>query len=484
MKNDQKKPAQAHETNAWVDNLTGSEGFSGSMLLFGYAGKSASDPENSICLYLDASLNQKLDIRNEDILYSRKTGNGNELEGTLLWVKKDSQSAGKDSTDASSFLQGDLYNAYLSKQAAFPTVPVVSCVVTCTGIPVVCSQAQNAAAQTAVGTLPPPSIVHCTTLLPACQQQQANVAAGFPTVPVVSCVVTCTGIPVVCSQAQNAAAQTAVGTLPPPTIVKTCFTLLPGCQVPNDTANVAAGFPTVPVVSCVVTCTGIPVVCSQAQDATAQAAVATLPPPTIVKTCFTLLPGCQVPNDTANVTAGFPTVPVVSCVVTCTGIPVVCLQAQNAAVQTGVATLPPPSLTHLCPTQVPACPPHTLHQQCTSLIPACTAAQYNTEAGFPTVPVVSCVVTCTGIPVVCSQAQDATANAVALQARLGGQHTAIPPTAIRLCPTLIPRECFPPIDFRTLVPVTCGQPVITIIPTIPRISCAAQCTLISGVCQI
>ena len=119
MKNDQKKPAQAHETNAWVDNLTGSEGFSGSMLLFGYAGKSASDPENSICLYLDASLNQKLDIRNEDILYSRKTGNGNELEGTLLWVKKDSQSAGKDSTDASSFLQGDLYNAYLSKQAAF-----------------------------------------------------------------------------------------------------------------------------------------------------------------------------------------------------------------------------------------------------------------------------------------------------------------------------------------------------------------------------
>jgi|GEM_PF-1468038 len=421
MKNDQKKPAQAHETNAWVDNLTGSEGFSGSMLLFGYAGKSASDPENSICLYLDASLNQKLDIRNEDILYSRKTGNGNELEGTLLWVKKDSQSAGKDSTDASSFLQGDLYNAYLSKQAAFPTVPVVSCVVTCTGIPVVCSQAQNAAAQTAVGTLPPPSIVHCTTLLPACQQQQANVAAGFPTVPVVSCVVTCTGIPVVCSQAQNAAAQTALGTLPPPTIVKTCFTLLPGCQVPNDTANVAAGFPTVPVVSCVVTCTGIPVVC---------------------------------------------------------------LQAQNAAVQTGVATLPPPSLTHLCPTQVPACPPHTLHQQCTSLIPACTAAQYNTEAGFPTVPVVSCVVTCTGIPVVCSQAQDATANAVALQARLGGQHTAIPPTAIRLCPTLIPRECFPPIDFRTLVPVTCGQPVITIIPTIPRISCAAQCTLISGVCQI
>jgi len=392
MKNDSRASAAGAETNDWVDQVTGSAGYEGAVLFFGYAGRSAADPDNSISLYLDAGLGKKLDIRKEDILLSKKTTDSHNLEATLLWVKKSAQYATETETPAASFLQGDIYNAYLG-QKGIPTLPVVSCV-TCTGIPVVCSSVANATAgvnaqgpiptlpiEACVPTMPVVSCVTCTGIPFVCSQATpsalntgpaANAQTAIPTVPVVSCV-TCTGIPVVCSSVANATAGV-------------------NAQAPIPTLPIEACVPTMPVVSCV-TCTGIPFVCAQAPQAAHTA-------------------GTQ-----ANLQTNIPTMPGFSCVICPTTSSAGYLSARNSGLQAGVQTIVPTQPTSTCfpSTPLTTCFP-TAH--CTGLPHICTQAP-NTqvqggiranaqgpvptlpiEACVPTMPVVSCV-TCTGIPFVC-----------------------------------------------------------------------------------
>ncbi|MBL0910912.1 MAG: hypothetical protein IBJ09_00960 [Bacteroidia bacterium] len=412
MKNDPKASQAGAETNDWVDQITGSADYEGAVLFFGYAGRSAADPDNSISLYLDAALGKKLDIRKEDILFSRKTTDGNNLEAMLVWTKKSVQHATDAEASPASFLQGDIYNAYLN-QNAFPTVPVMSCV-TCTGVPFVCSEAPKAGVQ-AGAQAPIPSIVHACPTVPAascivctgipliCGQApqsglQANAQGAIPTLPVEACIptmpviscVTCTGLPFVCSQAPQSAAnkglqgnlQTNIPSMPGFSCVVCPTTPPAGCvsaQGSGLQAQAQTDIPTVPVVSCV-TCTGIPIVCSQAPNAAQQGNLQTVFP-TI--TLCSKNPAAQVQGaiPTLPIEACVPTMPVVSCV-TCTGIPFVCSQVPNAG-QQGTPQTVFPSITH--------CSQNT------------TA---NAQIDIPTMPVVSCV-TCTGIPIVCAQAPNA-----------------------------------------------------------------------------
>ncbi len=359
MKNDSKASAAGAETNDWVDQITGSADYEGAVLFFGYAGRSAADPDNSISLYLDAALGKKLDIRKEDILFSQKTTDGNNLEAMLVWTKKSVQHATEAEASPASFLQGDIYNAYLN-QNAIPTIPVVSCI-TCTGIPAVCAQAPQSAAnaglqgnlQTNIPSMPGFSCVVCPTTPPAgCYSAQgsglqANVQGAIPTLPIEACVptmpviscVTCTGIPFVCSQAPNAAQQ---GNL------QTVFPTITLCsKAPQAQASVQTYVPTIPVINCA-TYTGLPFSCTQAANSggSLQAGAQTGIPTMIAGTCFPTLPvttcypaptsvwcpkaapqsvraNAQGAIPTLPVEACVPTMPVVSCV-TCTGIPFVC----------------------------------------------------------------------------------------------------------------------------------------------------------------
>ncbi len=215
----------------------------------------------------------------------------------------------------SKFLQGDIYSNYLNDQAGFPTIPVVSCVVTCTGVPFICAAQQQAgnlqagqayaptqiisSCPTAIGPncqFPPitslPQLCPKVTAIPfVCQNTlipaicgpkqhgllQANqVEGGFPTVPVVSCVVTCTGVPFICAAQQQAVQGTPTQTVFPTIYPNSCPTSFPQCiptylpvhSCPNASSgvqgtanNVQGGFPTVPVISCITTCTGIPYIC-------------------------------------------------------------------------------------------------------------------------------------------------------------------------------------------------------------------------------
>ena len=207
----------------------------------------------------------------------------------------------------SKFLQGDIYSGYLNQQAgaqgSFPTLPVISCVVTCTGISPICLAGADKGAAV-----------------------QAGAQGSFPTLPVISCVVTCTGISPICLAGADKGAAVQAGA--------------------------QGSFPTLPVISCVVTCTGVSPICLAGADKAAGAVVAETPH-----------------------TVAFPTIPAISC------IPELC-------------HLPRTAIPVFCPTQIP---------------PICFGgggshglqAQAAGQPAFPTIPVVSCVTICTGIPPIC-----------------------------------------------------------------------------------
>ena len=413
MKNDSKASQAGAETNDWVDQITGSADYEGAVLFFGYAGRSAADPENSISLYLDAALGKKLDIRKEDILFSQKTTDSNNLEAMLVWTKKSIQHATEAEASPASFLQGDIYNAYLN-QNAIPTIPVVSCI-TCTGIPAVCAQAPQSAAntgsqaqlQTNIPSMPGFSCVVCPTTPPAgCFSAQgsglqANAQGAIPTLPIEACVptmpviscVTCTGLSFVCAQAPQAAVQGNLQTVLP--------TITLCSQNPAAQTNAAIDIPTVPVVSCV-TCTGIPFVCSQAPNAAQQGNLQTVFP--------TITLCSKAPQAQASVQTYVPTIPVINCA-TYTGLPFSCTQAANSggSLQAGAQTGIPTMIASTCFPTLPVmtCYPAPTSVWCPKAAPQSVRANVQgaiptlpVEACVPTMPVVSCV-TCTGIPFVC-----------------------------------------------------------------------------------
>ncbi len=203
------------------------------------------------------------------------------------------------SSPATSLLQGDIYNQHANTSGGFPTVPVVSCVTTCTGFSPICMANQG--------------------------QAKSNV--GFPTVPVVSCAVTCTGVSPICMTNQGQV-QSNVGfpTVPVVSCAVTCTGVSPICMTNQGQAQSNVGFPTVPVVSCAVTCTGISPVCMASQgQAKPEGGFPTVPVVSCVTTCTGISPICMSNPEGPKPEGGFPTVPVVSCVTTCTGISPICM---------------------------------------------------------------------------------------------------------------------------------------------------------------
>ena len=292
------------------------------------------------------------------------------------------------SGSSAGMLQGDIYNNYMGgTQAGFPTVPVVSCV-TCTGVSPICaSQAADTAG--------------------------AGAQAGFPTVPVVSCV-TCTGVSPICaSQAAatvGAGSQVGFPTVPVVSCV-TCTGVSPICASQAATAagvGSQVGFPTVPVVSCV-TCTGVSPICASQAAATAgagsQVGFPTVPVVSCV-TCTGVSPICAsqaASTAGAGSQVGFPTVPVVSCV-TCTGVSPICASQANV---TNQVTPPPTILPPQCtpPTLLPQCAPPTVPPQCLppTLPPQCLPPTLPPQCLPPTLPP-QCMpptANCTGIPIIC-----------------------------------------------------------------------------------
>jgi hypothetical protein len=120
------------------------------------------------------------------------------------------------------FLQGDIYSNYLN-QAAFPTIPVITCVYCFTHVPPLCLQqsgetGQAEAKQSGGGgtqdfpTIPVITCVYCFTHVPPlCLQQsgetgqaEAKQSGGgtqdFPTIPVITCVYCFTHVSPICLQ--------------------------------------------------------------------------------------------------------------------------------------------------------------------------------------------------------------------------------------------------------------------------------------------
>ncbi len=110
-------------TEAWVKALEKDgkiiENFT---VLFGYIGQGSSN--NTFKLYHDLLLQQGIEIRNEDVIYSIKLNSSQSpLGGSYVWIKNAqeylygvSYTSQQQNQDPTNYFQGEIYEKYVSQQ--------------------------------------------------------------------------------------------------------------------------------------------------------------------------------------------------------------------------------------------------------------------------------------------------------------------------------------------------------------------------------